>query len=157
LFIHKAIYQFYKLIVIAGLAAMLLDLDHVVAAGSLSLYDITHLPARPVTHSLLFSAACGILASILSYSRINGWLIFCVLASHVVRDASTGMTPFLWPLPVDHLPVVASYSLQVGLFLITTIISSLWKRNMQNKRPAVFGNKYSLKINNNRELDVRSP
>ena len=118
--------QTYKAIVISGLTVVLLDIDHVVVAGSFSLYDITHLPSRPVTHSLLFAASCALLAYVLTRRGVYGWLVFGVLASHILRDASTGGTPFLWPLTVNRLAVSAYQASQIGIFLLSTIIAKLW-------------------------------
>jgi hypothetical protein len=106
-------------IAVAGLSATLIDLDHIVAARSFSLVEITQLPARPGTHTLLFALGCSLVALLLTRRRLVGWLIFAVLASHVLRDASTGATYFLWPLPFDQLPIPAYYAAQILLYLLS--------------------------------------
>jgi len=140
LILRKSIHLTFKAIMVAGLAAVLLDLDHVVAADSFFLYDITHLTARPDTHSLLFAIGCGLLASILNRNVTNGWLIFGALASHVLRDASIGTAPVLWPLSVDHLAIQAYYALQVGLYLLTLAASKRRKTSEQNAKLIEFIN-----------------
>lgn len=126
LIIRKYTHQIRKAMVITGLVAVLLDLDHVIATGSFSLRVITNMPVRrPNSHSLLFAAGCGLLAYILTRREANGWLIFGALASHILRDATSGTTPFLWPLPVYRLSIPASYVLQITLFLLTVTLAKL--------------------------------
>jgi hypothetical protein len=102
---------------VAGLAAVLVDLDHAAAARSFSVYAMTHLNGRPETHSLLFAVGAGLLASRLGRNPLAGWLVGLALASHVLRDAVTGGTPYLWPLPVKSLPAAVYYAAQAGLYL----------------------------------------
>jgi membrane-bound metal-dependent hydrolase YbcI (DUF457 family) len=102
----------------AALAPVLIDLDHFVAAGSLSLQAAISLPGgRPFTHSLVFALALGLLAFLISRDTVDGWLVFGALASHVLRDASTGGIPYLlWPFEFERLAIPACYAVQMGLF-----------------------------------------
>jgi hypothetical protein len=109
---------------VAALTAVLIDLDHVIAARSFSLIEITTLPNRPMIHSLLFASLFGLVALLLTRRPLAGWLIFAVLASHVLRDASTGATYFLWPLSVDQLPVPAYYASQILLYLLSYLFAT---------------------------------
>lgn len=87
--------------------AVLIDLDHAVAAGSLHPARMVSLPARPLSHSLLFAAAAGGLLAAVLPRRLAGqprgllWYLFAMsLASHVLRDAiDSHNTPWTWPAP----------------------------------------------------------
>jgi hypothetical protein len=109
---------------VAALTAVFIDLDHVIAARSFSLIEITTLPNRPMIHSLLFASLFGLVALLLTRRPLAGWLIFAVLASHVLRDASTGATYFLWPLSVDQLPIPAYYASQILLYLLSYLFAT---------------------------------
>lgn len=126
----------YRRIVTAGLFAVLLDLDHFVLSQSFSLYEATHLSGRPVTHSLLFALGCGLLVYLLTRSVRDAWLVSIVLASHVLRDASSGGTPYLWPISADHLAVPAYYAAEVGLYLLARAMASY--QSGRNNNPTSF-------------------
>ncbi len=105
---------------IAGVAsAILIDLDHFIAAGSLSLSDAISLPARPMAHSLLFCGAAAVLIGLAMRSRLAFGAVGVALISHISRDASGGgTTPLFWPsdytvnLPgAVHLTVWAVFAL----------------------------------------------
>lgn len=86
------------------MSAILIDVDHFIAARSLSLDAALTLPMRPPSHSLTLALAVFCLAVLASRRLTFGYLLFAGLASHVLRDASGGATPFLWPLPGYSLP-----------------------------------------------------
>ena len=109
---------------LASLAPLLIDLDHFVAAGSLSLYSATTLASRPASHSLLFALGLGLIAYLFTRDIGDGYLLFAVLTSHVLRDASVGgSAPFLWPFSFDHLPLPVYYVSQLNLFCIAQILA----------------------------------
>ena len=110
---------------LASIAPFLIDLDHFIAAGSLSLYSATTLASgRPAAHSLLFALGLGLIAYLFSQDIGDGYLLFAVLASHVVRDASVGGTPFfLWPFSFDQLSLPVYYVAQLNLFCIAQILA----------------------------------
>ncbi len=114
---HK---QFLQRIAAAGLAAILIDIDHFAVAGSFSLYAATHLDYRPVTHSLLFALACALAVWRITRSAGNGLLILAALASHLLRDAAGGEIPYLlWPFGFDRISTAISYILELALALTT--------------------------------------
>jgi inner membrane protein len=88
---------------IAGLAAILPDIDHpqgqirqkIGLAGDLSLFWLSH---RGLTHTLLANALIGVL----SYLLIPGlaqWAVMGGYTSHLAADALTRRgIPFFWPL-----------------------------------------------------------
>jgi membrane-bound metal-dependent hydrolase YbcI (DUF457 family) len=99
--------------------AVALDLDHFVAARSFRLRDAASLSSRPATHSLTFGALAGGLAALPSRQVVVAWMTFAVLASHVVRDAFSGQTPWLWPLSTRAIPQWSYYTLELLLFGIS--------------------------------------
>lgn len=138
-------------VLVAGLATGL-DVDHLLAARSLSLSRLFYLPRRPATHSLTFSLAASALAGQLGWlaghiRRSKGdngslpeshspagwasaaaWLAFAALASHVLRDAPSG-APILWPLPYLTISAAAYY---VGEATICTVSYALaWRLKCQ--------------------------
>ena len=78
--------------------ALVIDLDHVVAARSARPRDTTALSARPRTHSLLAAAAVGCVAWAAG-GPWHGWAAFAALGSHLLHDAGdhAAPTPVLWP------------------------------------------------------------
>lgn len=119
--------SFEKFIVrlsLAGLAAMLIDLDHFVAAGSFSLYAATHLGYRPITHSLMFALLSAALVWRITQDPRDGCLLFIALTSHLLRDASTGGIHYLlWPFDFNRLSIPAYYVSQIGLSLIAWLFA----------------------------------
>jgi membrane-bound metal-dependent hydrolase YbcI (DUF457 family) len=78
--------------------ALVIDLDHVVAARSVRPQDTTGLSARPRTHSLVTAAAVGGMAWAVG-GPWHGWAAFAALGSHLLHDAGdrAAPTPVLWP------------------------------------------------------------
>ena len=79
-------------------AALLIDVDHVVAARSARPRATTALSARPRTHSLLTAAGVGCVAWAAG-GPWHGWAAFAGLGSHLLHDAGdrAAPTPVLWP------------------------------------------------------------
>jgi hypothetical protein len=101
---------------LAGLVATLLDIDHFVAAGSLSLWAATHLPCRPPTHSFTFALLAALLASFASPDRRWSFAIGAAIGSHALRDAAGGgCTPVLFPLAPVAVPYPIYLAGTVGL------------------------------------------
>jgi hypothetical protein len=126
--------------------AVLIDLDHAIAAGSLSLYAVTHLSLRPPTHSLAFALALGLLIWLFSRRVEYGWLVFAALFSHFVRDASTGgMSYFLWPVQVPKISLASYHGLELLIFLCSGLLIftqsyylpavKAWASNRANPEP----------------------
>ena len=83
----------------------LLDLDHFVAAGSLSLHTIETLPGRPDTHSVAFVLVLGLLALLVTRHWQAAWAVFAVNLAHVLFDAAGGGEHVFYPLShTDGLP-----------------------------------------------------
>ncbi|MEN6410642.1 MAG: metal-dependent hydrolase [Anaerolineaceae bacterium] len=127
-------------LMLAGLAAMLIDLDHFMAAGSFSLFAATHLDYRPATHSLAFALLCFLIIWLITRNIRDGLLVFMALASHVVRDASGGGTPFLlFPFEVSQIPVWIYYAAELGLSLAAWMAAGVQfiARDRQQSDPTV--------------------
>jgi membrane-bound metal-dependent hydrolase YbcI (DUF457 family) len=79
-------------------AALVIDVDHVVAARSVWVRDTTALDTRPRTHSLVIALAAGT-AMARAAGPMHGWAVFGALASHLLHDAGdrAAPTPVLWP------------------------------------------------------------
>jgi membrane-bound metal-dependent hydrolase YbcI (DUF457 family) len=126
------------LLAAAGLASVLIDVDHFLAAGSLSLYSATHLDGRPFTHSLLFALVCGILAWKATRSRRTGFIVLLALAAHFTRDASGGGIPYLiWPFAFNRLPYSVYVALQPGFSMLAwALMAARTARLPAPQRPA---------------------
>jgi membrane-bound metal-dependent hydrolase YbcI (DUF457 family) len=87
-----------RVLATAVAAALVIDLDHAVAARSVRVRDTTALPARPRTHSLVTAVAAGA-AIARAAGPVHGWAVFGALASHLLHDAGdrAAPTPVLWP------------------------------------------------------------
>ena len=79
-------------------AALVIDVDHAVAARSMWPRDTTALSQRPRTHSLLTAAGAGALVAAAA-GPVHGWAAFAGLGSHLLHDAGdrAAPTPVLWP------------------------------------------------------------
>src|SRR3954467_7449967 len=90
-------------------AALVIDVDHAVAARSFRPRHTTALPRRPPSHSppparrppshsLLAAACAGALVSAAA-GPAHGWAAFAALGSHLLHDAGddAAPTPVLWP------------------------------------------------------------
>jgi hypothetical protein len=87
-----------RVVATAVAAAVVIDLDHMVAARSARPRDTTGLDQRPRSHSLLAAAlAAGLVAA--RAGPAHGWAVFAALASHLLHDAgdTAAPTPVLWP------------------------------------------------------------
>lgn len=104
-----------KMLIVAGAFGSLIDIDHFIAAGSFSFDEAIALGCRPWTHSLTFAALCGLIVWLIGKRRRIGLVVMVALASHVIRDAAGGCTPWLFPLPLRGIPrwtsVVATLTL----------------------------------------------
>jgi membrane-bound metal-dependent hydrolase YbcI (DUF457 family) len=82
----------------AIIAALVIDIDHAVAARSVRIRHTTGLDTRPRTHSLVTALAAG-LAVTRARGPVQGWAVFGGLVSHFLHDAGdhAAPTPMLWP------------------------------------------------------------
>ena len=88
-----------RVLITAIAAALVIDIDHAVAARSVRIDATTSLLTRPRTHSLV--TALGVGAGVTTAAGpVHGWAAFGALASHLLHDAGdrAAPTPMLWPL-----------------------------------------------------------
>jgi membrane-bound metal-dependent hydrolase YbcI (DUF457 family) len=111
-------------------AALVIDVDHVVAARSLRVRDTTALATRPPTHSLVAALAAGGIV-VAAAGPAHGWAAFGALASHLMHDAGdrAAPTPVLWPFaPARQLgrrrQVAATVALTLGSALVSRAIGA---------------------------------
>jgi hypothetical protein len=78
--------------------ALVIDVDHAVAARSVRIRDTTSLATRPRAHSLLTALGAGAVATAAA-GPLHGWAAFAGLSSHLLHDAGdrAAPTPLLWP------------------------------------------------------------
>jgi LexA-binding, inner membrane-associated putative hydrolase len=100
---HRGVYA-----LLAFVGGFILDIDHFIAASSLSLHTIETLSGRPDTHSLVFAAALAALVALAGGRLLAGWAVFAVNAAHLLFDAAGGNEHILYPLArPDALPWLA--------------------------------------------------
>jgi hypothetical protein len=82
----------------AAAVALLIDVDHAVAARSMRIRDTTGLPVRPPSHSLLVAVSTGAVVAVRA-GPLHGWAATAALVSHLLHDAGdhAAPTPLLWP------------------------------------------------------------
>uniref|UniRef100_A0AAY5KUG6 Transmembrane protein 267 n=1 Tax=Esox lucius TaxID=8010 RepID=A0AAY5KUG6_ESOLU len=109
--------DFYE-VILAGILASLIDLDHFYMAGSLSLKAATSLAHRPPLHcSTFIPILCLSLRLVLWLGRLKDswcslpWMLFISLASHHIRD---GVRHGLWVCPFGNTAPI-SYWLYVSI------------------------------------------
>jgi membrane-bound metal-dependent hydrolase YbcI (DUF457 family) len=111
------------LAVLSGAVAVLIDLDHVIAARSFSLYAITHLDGRPFTHSLWAAAALAVIVLVVRRQWAEGWVVFGAITSHIVRDAFWGGVSYLaWPARTVHFSLGEYFSLELLLLAFSFLL-----------------------------------
>jgi hypothetical protein len=112
-------------LVAAVVPALVIDLDHAVAARSMRIAATTSLATRPRSHSLLTAAGTGALVGTAA-GPLRGWATFAGLASHLLHDAGdcAAPTPVLWPFaPARQLGRRRQLAGTVGLVLASAAIS----------------------------------
>src|SRR5690349_16382519 len=87
-----------RVLLTAVAPALAIDVDHVVAARSARVRDMTGLDARPRSHNLGVALGAGAIAGAAA-GPAHAWAAFGGLASHLMHDAgdSSAPTPLLWP------------------------------------------------------------
>jgi hypothetical protein len=121
----------YGALVVLG--ASLVDLDHVVAAQSLSFHRLETMPARPDSHALLAATGFAVIAWAITRRRLLAWSIFAVTVAHLLSDAVGGGTPLLYPF--SEAGAIPWLVLPGGIALLFAL-SALMSRSLLDLRPA---------------------
>jgi uncharacterized BrkB/YihY/UPF0761 family membrane protein len=106
-------------ILASAMLGSVIDLDHVIAAGSISYFDVTHLTSRPFGHSILFILLCTITVFLFGNMRAS-LLCFSALTSHMLRDA---LRRGLWLWPFGSTPAL-SFALVSMLYIMLPIVTA---------------------------------
>jgi hypothetical protein len=87
-----------RVVATAVASALVIDVDHAVAARSLRIRATTSLATRPRSHSLLTAVGAGGIVAVAA-GPFHGWATFGGLVSHLLHDAGdrAAPTPMLWP------------------------------------------------------------
>ena len=87
-----------RVVATAVASALVIDVDHAVAARSLRIRATTSLATRPRSHSLLTAVGAGGIVAVAA-GPVHGWAAFGGLVSHLLHDAGdrAAPTPVLWP------------------------------------------------------------
>ena len=119
--------------VIAFVGGSAIDLDHFIAAGSLSLHTIETLSGRPDTHSVAFVVVLALLTLVLTRRWLAAWAVFAVNLDHLLFDAAGGGVHILYPLRhPDGLPWLVSPIGTLALFGISAAIAGRSSRPGRN-------------------------
>jgi hypothetical protein len=134
------------LLAFAGGSAI--DLDHFVAAGSLSLHAIETLGGgRPDTHSLLFVIALALVALALTRRAVVAWAVFAVNLAHLLFDAAGGGVHILYPSATpDALPWLASPIGALTLCAMSGVIARGRHRRLQPRGHAEIARRDALEV-----------
>ena len=101
-----------------------LDIDHFIAARSLSLFDATHLTSRPFGHSLLFIVISTSLICMLLRSATLTTLYFSAILSHQLRD-SLRRGLLVWPFTNTISTPPLHFFLYLSIFVIIPNINAV--------------------------------
>ena len=102
---------------IAFIIAVALDIDHFIVAKSFKISDAIKLKYRPYTHSITFAIFVGCVVWGLTKNTILAFTVILAIASHVLRDASTGVTFILWPFRLLYIPYWSYIMLEIALLI----------------------------------------
>ncbi|XP_023710471.1 transmembrane protein 267 isoform X2 [Cryptotermes secundus] len=115
-------------ILLCGLLASAIDLDHFAAARSFRIQDARQLPSRPPLHcTSVMLAVCGILL-LLSFTfrwvllHCFSWILIAAVLSHHLRDATRRG---LWMYPFGSSPPIPYAGYMVGCMLLPHVLPSL--------------------------------
>jgi membrane-bound metal-dependent hydrolase YbcI (DUF457 family) len=108
---------------VAFVGGVALDLDHVVAAGSLNPRALESLGHRPDTHSLLAAVLVAILAFALTRRRLVAWSVFAIVVAHILFDTAGAGVNWLYPLRgPDSIPWLAC---PAGIAVVLAVSAAL--------------------------------
>jgi membrane-bound metal-dependent hydrolase YbcI (DUF457 family) len=109
----------------AVVSAIVLDVDHIVAARSLEMRNWMTMPARPPTHSLGAMVALAWAVERFAPGKRLWLAVSLGIGSHLLRDLSTGGAPLWHPRRVITWPVPAVMFMLLMLPLIGRYFAGL--------------------------------
>lgn len=108
-------------LLLCGMMASIIDLDHFIAARSFSIHEATSLPFRPILHWTTLPMTFFIFLVILAFAlhSINlyklAWMILTALGTHHLRD---GYRRGIWMYPLPSIPPFPYSIYLIGLVAI---------------------------------------
>lgn len=96
-----------------------LDLDHVVAADSLSPRALEHMSHRPDTHSLIVAVGLALLMLAFTRNRLAAWSVFAVVVAHLLFDAAGGSD--YWLYPFSRSSAIPWLACPIGIVALTAV------------------------------------
>jgi hypothetical protein len=118
---------------LAFIGGVAVDLDHAVAAESLSPRAMEHLTHRPDTHSLLLAVILALLARALTRRWLAAWSVFAVVVSHLLFDAAGGNE--YWLFPLEHPDSIPWLACPVGIAALTCVSWALTRAERSSSAP----------------------
>ncbi len=110
------------LLSLVPILAVLMDLDHFVAAKGFSLERSLNLPRRPAMHSITLTLLFSSL--FVGINPIWGIVVLIVMLSHVARDLSSGTVCLFWPSKRKYSIKRWTYYLLLETLFITSLTVS---------------------------------
>lgn len=107
-----------RFLAMAGVSAILIDIDHVVAARSLKLVPCMTMPHRPATHSVLSVGGLAYLAERVEPGRQTELAVTLGLGSHLLRDLITGGAPLFMPSRIVEIAKHRGLFMMIGIAAI---------------------------------------
>ncbi|MDD5528444.1 MAG: metal-dependent hydrolase [bacterium] len=114
-----------KVLFAVFIVSSLIDIDHFISAKSIHLKDAATLRYRPYTHSITFAVIAGGITFGITKSPRIGVAVCSGIMSHVLRDASTGITFILYPMKLTKIPVWV-YVMSELLIFICCLVLRKW-------------------------------
>ena len=104
-----------RFVATAAIAAVAIDLDHVVAARSVALLSCMSMPHRPPSHSALTVGAATYVAERIWPGTQTALALLLGLGSHLLRDLATGGAPLFIPKRILEVPRPPVTTMMLGL------------------------------------------
>jgi hypothetical protein len=112
-----------------------LDIDHAIAAESLSPRAMEDLGGRPDTHSLAFALLLALVGLLLTRRLLIGWCVLALIVGHLLFDAAGGGVSWLFPLKApDSIPWLAC-PIGVGLLFAISALLAPRERSAPDANP----------------------
>jgi membrane-bound metal-dependent hydrolase YbcI (DUF457 family) len=125
----------FRYLIVAVLAATLIDVDHAVAAGSIDPGRMMALGARPATHSLAGVALLGVFI-LAVFGWRAGYAAFAGAMTHILLDANAMPgVPLLAPWSSDAHMLVPSWSLVPVIMVLGLVGVVLTRLGRRRARP----------------------
>lgn len=117
-FIHYA-----RLFLIGAAASVLIDIDHVIAAGSVRINKMITLPSRPFTHSLTYALMFSAVLLIVFRDTAIAGAVFAGIAIHLLRDMISGKTMIFFPVKsISHLKKSGYVFISMSLIVLSCLL-----------------------------------